>query len=229
MYLDFLIYDDPNLNMTDQIQVPLTIWEKYATSTDTPTFMRVNGSAVGRIVPAEVYTSCRIPTWMWCLIGEPIDFVELEPATLPIATSITLKPRDQDSKLVALEDMTAALSASWSCLSVGAELQLICGTYDVISILAADTEVPAACILDCDVDLILLDEVKQDEVKQDEVKQDEVKQDTETFETIPDFIETGTIDFSQMFTETPKPDLFPGQGRTLGGLHPPIQKPDIDR
>jgi hypothetical protein len=203
MYIDFLVYDDPNLNMTDQIQVPLTIWEKYGASTDTPTFMRVNGTAVGRIVPAEIYDSCRIPTWMWSLCGEPLEFVELEVVSLPIATSITLKPQDERGEPVALEDMTAALSASWSCLSVGATLQLVCGTYDVISILAVDTEVPAACILDCDVDLILLDFVKQD---------------TEEFEHIHEPVpETETIDFSQMFTAMPKPDLFPGQGRTLGG------------
>ena len=202
MYLDLLVYDDPELNMTDQIQVPLSIWEKYGTSTETPTFMRVNGTAVGRIVPAEIYNSCRIPSWLWSLCGEPTDFVELERVTLPIATSITLKPRNPDEP-VALEDMTAALSASWACLSVGAELRLICGTYDVISIHAAEGEVPAACILDCDVDLILLDEVKQD---------------TEKFEHIHEPVpETETIDFSQMFTAMPKPDLFPGQGRTLGG------------
>jgi hypothetical protein len=201
MYIDFLVYDDPNLNMSDQIQVPLTIWEKYGASTDTPTFMRVNGTAVGRIVPAEIYDSCRIPTWMWSLCGEA-DFVELETVTLPIATSITLKPHG--SEPVDLEDMTAALSASWSCLSVGATLQLVCGTYDIISILAVDTEVPAACILDCDVDLILLDEVKQD-----------TDQGTEAVDPVP---ETETIDFSQMFTPKadPKADLFPGQGRRLG-------------
>lgn len=205
MYLDFLIYDDPNLNMSDQIQVPLPFWEKHATSSDTPTFMRVNGFAVGRIVPAEIYDSCRIPTWMWSLIGEPIEFIELERVTLPIATSITLKPRIPGEP-VALEDMTAALSASWSCLSVGAELRLICGTYDIISILAADTEVPAACILDCDVDLVLLDEVKQGEVKQ-----------VERAAAIEPVHEE--IDFSQMFT-APKVDYFPGQGRRLGGPKP---------
>jgi hypothetical protein len=138
---------------------------------------------------------------MWSLCGEA-DFVELETVTLPIATSITLKPHG--SEPVDLEDMTAALSASWSCLSVGATLQLVCGTYDIISILAVDTEVPAACILDCDVDLILLDEVKQD-----------TDQGTEAVDPVP---ETETIDFSQMFTPKadPKADLFPGQGRRLG-------------
>jgi len=197
MYLDFVVYEE----QTDQIQVPLAVWEQYATSDDTPTFMRVNGSAVGRIVPAEIQNACRIPAWMWSLCGEPTDFVELEPVVLPIATSITLKPRIEG--VVDLEIMSAAISASWACLSVGATLQLVCGTYDIISILAADTEVPAACILDCDVDLILLDEVKQD---------------TEEFEHIHEPVpETEPIDFSQMFTPKAEPNKFPGQGRTLGG------------
>ena len=203
MYLDFLVYDDPRLNMTDQIQVPLAVWEQYGTSTDTPTFMRVNGCAVGRIVPADIYDSCRIPTWMLSLCGEAA-FVELETVTLPTATSITLKPRNPDEQ-VDLETMSAAISASWASLTVGATLQLVCGTYDIISILAADTEVPAACILDCDVDLDLVAESNQDEVKQDTEAVDPVHEE---------------VDFSQMFTPPPKPDLFPGQGRTLGGPKP---------
>jgi hypothetical protein len=206
MYIDVVVQHDPDLNMTDQIQVPLSVWEQYATSDDTPTFMRVNGSAVGRIVPAEIQNACRIPAWIWSLCGE-VDFVELEPVVLPIATSITLKPRIQDSEPVDLETMSAAISASWACLSVGATLQLVCGTYDIITILAADTEVPAACILDCDVDLVLLAEGKQDER-------------AGAIEPVHDPVHDPVhepIDFSQMFTPKTEPNKFPGQGRTLGG------------
>jgi hypothetical protein len=199
MYLDFIVYEE----QTDQIQVPLAVWEQYATSDDTPTFMRVNGSAVGRIVPAEIQNACRIPAWMWSLCGEPTDFVELESVVLPIATSITLKPRIEG--VVDLEIMSAAISASWACLSVGATLQLACGTYDIISILAADTEVPAACILDCDVVLDLVDFVNQG---QEETHNDII-------EPVP-VPETEPIDFSQMFTPKAEPTKFPGQGRTLG-------------
>lgn len=193
MYIDFLVYEEHS----DHIKVPLTVWEKYATSTDTPTFMRVNGGPVGRIVPAEINDSCRIPSWMWSLCGEPLDFVELEVVILPIATSITLKPRNPGEP-VALEDMTAAISASWASLTAGATLQLVCGTYDVISILAVDTEVPAACILDCDV---VLDLISYGNEGQEETHSDVIEPE---------------IDFSQMFT-APKPELFPGQGRTIGG------------
>jgi hypothetical protein len=197
MYLDFIVYEE----QTDQIQVPLAIWEQYASSDDTPTFMQVNGSAVGRIVPAEIQNACRIPAWMWSLCGEPTDFVELEPVVLPIATSITLKPRIEG--VVDLEIMSAAISASWACLSVGATLQLVCGTYDIISILAADTEVPAACILDCDVvlDLISVGNEGQEETHSDIIEPVHVPE---------------TIDFSQMFTPKAEPNKFPGQGRTLG-------------
>jgi hypothetical protein len=199
MYIDVVVQHDPDLNMTDQIQVPLSVWEQYATSDDTPTFMRVNGSAVGRIVPAEIQNACRIPAWIWSLCGE-VDFVELEPVVLPIATSITLKPRIQDSEPVDLETMSAAISASWACLSVGATLQLVCGTYDIISILAADTEVPAACILDCDVELDLVAFSNQD---------------VEAVDPVHEPVHE-PIDFSQMFTPKTEPNKFPGQGRTLG-------------
>lgn len=202
MYIDVVVQHDPDLNMTDQIQVPLAVWEQYVTSDDTPTFMRVNGSAVGRIVPAEIQNACRIPAWIWSLCGE-VDFVELEPVVLPIATSITLKPRIQGA--VDLETMSAAISASWACLSVGATLQLVCGTYDIIAIHAADTEVPAACILDCDVELDLV------------AFSNEVQEETHIEPALDPVHEV--VDFSQMFTPKadPKPDLFPGQGRTLGG------------
>ena len=145
MYLDVLVYETD----TDQIQVPLTMWEQYAGPDDMPTFMRVGGNPVGRIVPADIQ-GCRIPTWMWELAGCPLEFVELERVALPTAGSITLKPRGE---CASLEEMTAALGV-WSCLSVGAELVLSCGVYDIIAIQAADgTDVSAACILDCDVNL----------------------------------------------------------------------------
>jgi hypothetical protein len=189
MYLDVLIYDDTEKNMTDEIQVPVELWEQFATS-DIPTFMRVNGSAVGRIVPAEI-RGCRIPSWMWPMIGEPTEFVELEQVTLPTATSISLKPRDNEA--TSIEDMTAALSQSWACLSVGAELPLICGTYDIVSIEVAGIEVPAACILNCDVNLDLIVGPEPSP------------------EPGPD------IDFNQMISmPTSKPELFPGKGRRLG-------------
>jgi hypothetical protein len=109
---------------------------------------------------------------------------------LQIAGTISLKPRGEGASL---EEMTAALSGSWSCLSVGAELALACGVYDVIAIQAADgTDVPAACILDCDVNLDLV---------------------CPAVEPVP---EPEEIDFSQMFS-LPKPTgAFTGRGHRLG-------------
>jgi hypothetical protein len=194
MYLDVLIYDNPEKNMTDQIQVPVELWEKFTTN-DTPTFMRVNGSAVGRIVPAEIQ-GCRIPSWMWSLIGEPTEFVELEQVTLPTATLISLKPRDNE--VTSIEDMTAALSQSWACLSVGAELPLICGTYDIVSIEVDGNEVPSACILNCDVNLDLIGpDPSPGQGQEPELEP--------------------SVDFNQMISiPTSKPELFPGKGRRLG-------------
>jgi hypothetical protein len=191
MYLDVLVYEgDSELNLTDQIQVPVTLWEQLAGPDDMPTFMRVGGNPVGRIVPAEIQ-GCRIPTWMWELAGCPVEFVELERVALPIAGTISLKPSGEGASL---EEMTAALSGSWSCLSVGAELALACGVYDVIAIQAADgTDVPAACILDCDVNLDLVASCSATEEPEPE-----------------------EIDFSQMFTPPKATGAFTGKGHRLG-------------
>jgi len=196
MYLDVLVYEGTSeLNLTDQIQVPVTLWEQLAGPDDMPTFMRVGGNPVGRIVPAEIQ-GCRIPTWMWELAGCPVEFVELERVALPIAGTISLKPRGEGASL---EEMTAALSGSWSCLSVGAELPLACGVYDVIAIQAADgTDVPAACILDCDVNLDLVASCSGSAEQQEPVPEPEEE-----------------IDFSQMFS-LPKTGAFMGKGHRLG-------------
>jgi hypothetical protein len=53
--------------------------------------------------------------------------------------------------------LSEVLSASWSCLSVGSALPLVCGTFDVIGIEAVDgSSVSGACILDTDVNLELI-------------------------------------------------------------------------
>ena len=184
MYLDVLVYDEK----TDQIQVPLTLWEQYAGPDDMPTFMRVGGNPVGRIVPADIQ-GCRIPTWMWELAGCPVEFVELERVALPTAGSITLKPRGE---CASLEEMTAALGV-WSCLSVGAELALSCGIYDIIAIQAADgTDVPAACILD--VNLEIVPEAAAEAAAEPELEE---------------------IDFSQM-VPLPQTGAFTGKSHRLG-------------
>lgn len=195
MYLDVLVYEGTSeLNLTDQIQVPVTLWEQMAGPDDMPTFMRVGGNPVGRIVPAEIQ-GCRIPTWMWELAGCPVEFVELERVALPIAGTISLKPRGEGASL---EEMTVALSGSWSCLSVGAELPLACGVYDVIAIQAADgTDVPAACILDCDVNLDLVAA-------------------TEEPVPVPVPVPEEEIDFSQMFTLPKATGAFTGKSHRLG-------------
>ena len=191
MYLDVLVYDE----QTDQIQVPLTLWEQWAGPDDTPTFVRVDGNPVGRIVPADIQ-GCRIPTWLWELAGGPVEFVELERVALPIAGLITLKPRGE---CASLEEMTAALGV-WSCLSVGAELALSCGVYDIIAIQAADgTDVPAACILDCDVNL----EIAASAPAEAEP------------EPIPELLPLEEIDFSQM-VPLPQTGAFTGKSHRLG-------------
>jgi hypothetical protein len=202
MYLLVSVYDDDSvMNMSDQIQVPLPVWEVMATDDDRPVFVMVEGNCVGRVVPGEVVgDTCVIPQWMCRRLGD-LEWVSLEPVTLPTAGAITLRPRGE---MATVEELSAALSGSdgpsWSCLTVGSELPLGCGVYDVTAITVDGVAVGSACILNCDVDLDV--EVTTPPVT--------------TPEPEPELVQPlEEIDFNQMIP-MPGANRFPGVGRQLG-------------
>ena len=148
-----------------------------------PVFIEVgdtDSGIVGRLrpaVPADGLPAdaCRVPQWMWKRMG-PVNrvagvtesglddecWVGLTACPLPTAGAITLRARREATVTGAADPvamLTAALSGSegglsWSCLCAGSELPLSCGDFDVMEILSVEGfPVPAASILDCDVNL----------------------------------------------------------------------------
>jgi hypothetical protein len=178
-YLLLTMYDpDSEMNQSDQITVPAELWETLdrdheGEASGNPMFVEMGSGVIGRLrpaVPADQLSgdSCRVPHWMWMLLdpqtGED-SWVSLAPCQLPTAGTIVLRAR-QEADLTGAVDpvamLTAALSGSagglsWACLNAGAELPLACGVFDVMEIRSVeDFVVPAACILDCDVNLDLV-------------------------------------------------------------------------
>jgi hypothetical protein len=171
-YLIPVQYDlSSRLQNSDQITVPREVWEQLHHSHEAfrPIFVSVGDISVGRLCPSVSgdcpHDSCRIPNWMWDHLGvEPNQWVLLKPVELPDASTIVLRAR-QEATLTGSKDviamLTSALSGSdsapsWACLSAGAELPLPCGIFDIISIMSGSNTVPAACILDIDVNLELI-------------------------------------------------------------------------
>lgn len=167
------------MNMSDQITVPAEVWEAFDHDHEGvgPIFVEVGGpdsGCFGRLRPATPSDhlsadSCIVPQWMWMRLGAPSGsdddcWIGLTVQELPTAGSVTLRAREEASLTGSADPvamLTEALSGitglSWSCLSVGAELPLPCGVFDVIDMQSTEGfAVPAACILDCDVRLELV-------------------------------------------------------------------------
>jgi len=164
--------------MSDQITVPADLWTTLDRDHDSsgPIFVEVGGvgsGVVGRLRPAfpsEVLDgdSCRLPQWMWMRIGAPAGsdddcWIELTRVLLPIAESVSLRPRTEvsitgvaDPVAMLTEALSGVSGLSWACLSVGAELPLSCGVFDIIELRSTEGTVPYACILNCDVNLELV-------------------------------------------------------------------------
>jgi hypothetical protein len=169
---------DSPFHKSDQVTVPVPIWEELYgghEGGERPVFVQLNASEDGpfaRLRPAVGVglsaDSCQMPEWMWLLLGAPgpgsDTWVSLTVSELPDAGSVKLRPRRAatlttlSEPLVHLtEELTGGVSGqSWACLSAGAELPLVCGAFDVLEITSIEGyPVPAACILNLDVDLEL--------------------------------------------------------------------------
>lgn len=177
VYLAMTLYDpDSDLQRSDQITVPAEIWEQFDRDHEGsgPIFVELGGSGlVGRLRPAVptdalTHDACRIPEWMRVRMGLPEfgeEWIAIEGCQLPAAGTIVLRAR-KEATLTGSADpvamLTAALSGSgggpsWACLCTGSELSLACGIFDVMEVRSVeDFPVPAACILDTDVNLELV-------------------------------------------------------------------------
>ena len=174
-YLILTVYEpDSEMNQSDQITVPADLWtalDRDHDNKEDPMFVSVAEGVIGRLrpaVPSEGLSndSCRVPTWMWMRMGCPNGsddecWTALTKCELPVAGTLVLRAR-READLTGSADpvamLTDALSGSaglsWACLCTGAELPLPCGIFDVMEIRSIeDFPVPAACILNCDVNL----------------------------------------------------------------------------
>jgi len=168
--------DSSELNLSDQITIPGSLWESLSSSSssssDCPIFVEVieESGVVGRIVPgiSSVADSCQLPEWMWRRLGLDPDgeetYIGLTVTPLSLAATVTLRAREEtiltDLGDAALETLSAALSGaygpSWACLSVGSELPLAIGIFDVMAIRSAEEDMTMASILNTDVILDLM-------------------------------------------------------------------------
>jgi len=148
--------------MSDQIEVPVALWSSLAEKGN-PVFVEVGESGVvGRLHPGSLEAdSCRVPRWMLERLGIEVgSWILLTVRPLVTATSITLRAREEATLMEMVEPiecLTAILSEGWACLSVGSELPLPIGTFDIMEIRDVDgVAVPAASILNTDVVLELI-------------------------------------------------------------------------
>jgi len=182
-YLLLSTYEESSdLNRSDQITVPAEVWAAFDRDHvgDGPIFVDV-GSVVCRLRPAVPSDglrgdSCRVPLWVVRRLApvetETDTWVGLTACQLALAHKLVLRARreaDMTESPDPIAMLTAALSGStggpsWACLSVGSELPLSCGTFDVMEIWSAPSvPAPAACFLNCDVNLefaVALDHVE---------------------------------------------------------------------
>jgi hypothetical protein len=164
MCLALYLYEEGSaLNMSDQIEVPVALWTPLAADSSKPVFVEVGESGVvGRLHPGSLDAdSCRIPRWMVERIGLDVGSWTLLTVTpLATAASVTLRAREEATLTEIaepIETLSAALSHSWACLSVGSELPLPIGTFDIMEIRGVDgSAVPSGSILNTDVVLELI-------------------------------------------------------------------------
>jgi hypothetical protein len=169
-----------DLHRSDQITVPTRTWQNLYhghEGGERPLFVDVRAGAdqwrplVARLRPAGVGELaddhvCRVPEWMWLLLGAPEagTWVTLAVTTVADVGVVVLRPRRREM-LEGGDDpvtlLTAALTgsggeASWAVLCAGAELPLWCGVFDVVGLRSlGGTEMAVGCILDHDVTLEL--------------------------------------------------------------------------
>jgi hypothetical protein len=165
------------LNLSDQITIPGSLWESLTASSGSsgnPVFVEVGeeSGVVGRIVPGIASTiaedAVQLPRWMIERLGLALNsdcWISLTVIPLNTAATITLRAREEsmltDLGPEPLEALSAALSGaygpSWACLSVGSELPLAIGIFDIMGIRSADDEpLMMASILNTDVNLDIM-------------------------------------------------------------------------
>ena len=165
-YLQVILYDaESEFHRSDQVTVPTSFWQECMKDHvgERPVFVQLGEEGVARIRPGAETETCQVPEWLWVRIGAP-EWTSLQIAEVPDAGRITLRAR-KEASLTGVPDAMGLLSAalsgsggpSWAVLTVGSELPLSCGVFDIMGLQSCeDFPVASACILNMDLDLELV-------------------------------------------------------------------------
>jgi hypothetical protein len=163
------VYDAEDiLQLSDQVSLPIGVWEELMDShpDENPILIEVGETVLGRIYPDNDLEAdtMRLPSWMWSHLGEPTPdmWIPIRMKRASRVGKVVLRAR-QETTVTGVEEpiqmLTNALTGSlanpsWACLTMGAELPLACGVFDVIDLKdTSQNPIPYGCILDCDVNL----------------------------------------------------------------------------
>lgn len=148
----------------DHVLVDGDVWATYdrAHSGKGPIYVEMghrDSGVFGRLCPGPriAQGSVQIPLWMVERLGVEWDgeerWIGLAAAELPEAGAVVLRPATH-ATIQAMDDPVKVLTealGSWSCLSMGAQLPLPCGAFDVVEVRSWEGyPVPAAAILNTD-------------------------------------------------------------------------------
>jgi hypothetical protein len=165
-YLQVILYDaESEFHRSDQVTVPAAFWQECMKGHEggRPVFVQLGEEGVARIRPGAEAETCQVPEWLWVRIGAP-EWTSVQVVDIPDAGRITLRAR-KEATLTGVPDavgmLAAALSGSggpsWAVLTVGSELPLACGVFDIMGLQSCeDFPVASACILNMDLDLELV-------------------------------------------------------------------------
>jgi hypothetical protein len=166
-YLQVILYDaESEFHRSDQVAVPATFWQECMKDHvgERPVFVQLGEEGVAaRIRPGAETETCQMPEWLWIRIGAP-EWTSIQTIEVPDAGRITLRAR-KEASLTGVPDavgmLAAALSGSggpsWAVLTVGSELPLACGVFDIMGLESCENfPVSSACILNMDLDLELV-------------------------------------------------------------------------
>jgi len=250
----------PSSEQGDQIYVPNQVWKTLtqererergrgtnrATDSDMPVFVALqcighsNERSVGRICPGAYELesdTCMVPRWIMKMLSPGFDGTELW-GELTVVTPITagriVLRAHREADVLGMEDPVAelseALSSEWASLTMGAELTLPCGVFDVMELYDVYGDpVAFSCILNCDVNLEFVpaldhvetvvidddaDNNKGIEPQKSKYKSDEVSFEPPQQQTKPAAKPTAKPTTKTSRTQTPFVP-FSGTGRTL--------------
>ena len=209
------------------------------TGSDMPVFVALqcigqtflNERSVGRICPGAYELesdTCMVPRWIMKMLSPGFDGTELW-GELTVVTPMTagriVLRAHREADVLGMEDPVAelseALSSEWASLTMGAELTLPCGVFDVMELYDVYGDpVAFSCILNCDVNLEFVPALDHVEtvIDDDDEDADKTKTKTEAETKTDDF----TFESSAATATATAPSAKPAQAQSRSKTHTPF-------